>query len=243
LISFDDIGSDKFKGVDYIVIDYFDFSKWLSQNISKLTRESLIYQANVSKASQGNQFWIVYLRGTAHENWDRMMRDYSSSAFWAFKQNSKALRNIFDIQKGDRCLFIKGFASEGMAMSRQPTLDFEYSGWYLTMIKEPYYMALGEERGTFFEAENIPINQRRWPHFMDFEILEDFNLKNFGQKKLKYGKRGEIADAFANSVNHGSGTPAPLLQRHWEALIDTLKMQKEKITKEYNHSIYHNIVK
>lgn len=234
LISFDDIGKDKYKGIDYRTIDFSDFSEWISKNISKLTRESLLYQANVSKASKGNQFWVVYLRGTAHENWDRMLKNYPEKCFWAYKQNSKALRNIFDIQKGDLCLFIKGYAKEGMGMSRDQKLDFEYSGWYLTKINEPYYMALDEVRGTFFESENPPINERRWPHFMDFELLEKCELKDFGLKRFSYGKRGEFSEAFADSVNNGSGTPAPLRNSQWETLIDTLRYQKEKITHSNN---------
>ena len=153
------------------------------------------------------------------------MLDYSSSKFWAYKQNSKALRNIFDIQKGDYCLFIKGFANEGMGMSKNPSLKFEYNGWYLVQIKEPYYMALDEDRGTFFEKGNLPINERRWPHFMDFEILEHFSPK----KRVNYGKRGELAISFADSANNGSGSPVPLRNRQWETLIDNLRLQKQKL--------------
>lgn len=213
----------KYKNINQITIDHNDFQLWISQNISKLTRESLIYQAKISEASKGNQFWIVYLRGTAHKNWDRMIH-WSNSNFWAYKQNSKALRNIFDIQKGDYCLFIKGFANEGMGMSKNTSLKFEYTGWYLTRIKEPYYMALDKERGTFFEKDDLPINERRWPHFMDFEVIEHFESK----KRINYGQRGEFAISFADSANNGGGTPVPLRNRQWESLIDNLRLQKEK---------------
>ena len=89
---------------------------------------------------------------------DRMIKNYSSKAFWAFKQDRKALKNIFDLQKDDLCLFIKGIASEGMSMSRNPKLYFYYSGWYLTKIKEPYYIVLDKDRGTFFESHNLSHN-------------------------------------------------------------------------------------
>ena len=228
LISFEKIEDKKYLGIDYITIDHVDFGMWISQNISKLSRESMIYQANIPEAAKGTQNWIVYLRVSAHENWDRMSIEYPTKCFWAYKQNSKALKNIFDIQKGDLCLFIKGYAKEGMGMSNNPNLKFEYSGWYLTKIKEPYYMALDKERGTFFEAENPPINERRWPHFTDFEIIEKYDSKDFGKPRQLYGKRGELADAFANSVNHGSGTPVPITNSKWETLIDKLRLQKEK---------------
>ena len=44
-------------------------------------------------------------------------------------------------------------------------------------------MALDKDRGTFFESENPPINKRRWPHFMDFELVDHFDLKNFKIKR------------------------------------------------------------
>lgn len=227
IISFEDIRSDRYKGVDYIYIDHKDFTTWIAQNISKLTRESLLYQANVKEASNGNQAWVVYLRGTAHDNWDKMIKLFPDKPFWAYKQNSKALKNIFDIQKGDLCLFIKGYAKEGIGMSDNPKLDFEYSGWCLTKIKEPYYMALDDERGTFFEEENPPINERRWPHFVDFEVIEKFNAKDIGQKRILFGKRGDYSSIFADSVNIGSGTPAPIRNSLWESLIDNLRLQKQ----------------
>lgn len=220
IYSFDSLSSN-YTNISNITIDYNDFQLWISHNISKLTRESLIYQAKISSASKGHQFWIVYLRGTAHSNWDRMIKN-SKNHFWAFKQNRKALKNIFDIQKGDYCLFIKGLASEGMGMSKNPSLKFEYLGWYLTKIKEPYYMALDVKKGTFFEEKELPINERRWPHFMDFDIIESCESK----KRINYGKRQELADSFANSANNGGGTPVPLNNRQWESLIDKLRSQK-----------------
>ena len=39
-----------------------------------------------------------------------MLNSKSKKSFWAFRQNRKALRHIFDIQKGDKMIFIIGFA-------------------------------------------------------------------------------------------------------------------------------------
>ena len=100
-----------------------------------------------------------------------MLRESPNNPFWAFKQNSHALKNIFDIQKGDFCLFILGFASEGMGVKNDPDLPFKIQSWYKTEIKEPYYMELKGKKGTFFESGSIPINERRWPHFIDFTII------------------------------------------------------------------------
>jgi len=234
LISFDKIKGAQFKGVDHIQIDHKDFQDWTAHNISKLSRESLIYQAAVPEISGGAQFWVVFLRGTAWKNWDRMMNLSAKKPFWAYTQNSKALKNIFDIQQNDLCLFITGVASEGIGMSDKPELSFEYRGWYLTRIKTPYYMALDDERGVFFEAGNVAINKRRWPHFTDFDILESFDARSLNLKTINFGKRGEISTALANSANYGGGTPTPLLRRQWGTLIDTLRKQKKQSLLAYN---------
>jgi hypothetical protein len=223
LVSFDDINSEFYKGVNYIKINHDDFMDWVSKNISKLTRESLIYRTSALNVSSGNQFWIVFLRGTAHGNFKKMIKDFPNNSFWAFRQNPRALRNIFDIQKGDSCLFILGYAKEGMGMSNKSNLSFELSSWYETRIKNPYYMVLKGDKGTFFEKnENIPINERRWPYFMDFQIINKFESK----KRINLGKRGEFAGPFADSYNYGHGTPAPILRRQWDQLIDLIRIKK-----------------
>ena len=43
IISFENLGDSKFNEVDHISIDVEDFKSWIKHNISKLTRESLIY--------------------------------------------------------------------------------------------------------------------------------------------------------------------------------------------------------
>lgn len=235
LISFEKINASTFKGIDYVSIDHEDFSMWVAENISKLSRECLLYQAQVKAATNGNQMWVVYLRGTAHENWDRMLTSFIKKPFWAFKQNSKALKNILDIQKDDMCLFIKGYAKEGIGMSNNPKLKLEYSGWYLTQVKEPYYMALDEEKGTFFEADNPSVNDRKWPHFINFEIKDSFDTNEFGGKKIVFGNKGELSGVLADSVNYGGGTPAPINNLRWESLIDKLKNQKIQTITKYNN--------
>lgn len=223
LVSFGD--SENFGEVPQVKIDEEDFTRWIQENVSKLTRESLIYQAKSKDLSSNSQYWIVFLRGTSHENFERMLSASSKSPFWAYKQNEKALKNILDIQKGDYCLFLLGYANEGMGVSANPKLPLELSAWYLTKIKEPYYMILEGEKGTFFEDGDIPINKRRWPHFVDFEIVESFNPG----KRFSLGKRGEYAQALADSVNYGAGAPAPLLRRQWDTLTDKLRKTKEDL--------------
>ena len=67
---------------------------------------------------------------------------------------------------------------------------------------------------------------RRWPHFMDFEIVDSFAPSEIKEKI--YFKREEFAKSFADSYNYGKGAPVPLSQGQWEILIDKLNMLKER---------------
>ena len=221
LISFEET---HFKNIEHIKIDYLDFSNWIALNISKLTRESLMYQAGINELTQGQQQWFVFLRGGAHNNWDKMLKESPKKSFWAFRQNHKALKNIFDIQKGDKCIFIIGFAKgENQGIRNNPKLEFQYSGWYLTTINEPYYMNLEDKAGNFFEEKSdLPPNKRKWPHFIDFQI-EDYYRGN----KINYGKRGELCNNICESNNNGFGTPSLLSNRNYLNLIDKLRHQSK----------------
>ncbi|MFA6158385.1 MAG: hypothetical protein WC763_02045 [Candidatus Paceibacterota bacterium] len=216
IVSFGDV--EEGLPVKHIVIDPNDFLEWTQFNISKLTRESLIYQAGI-KTLGSSQHWVVFLRGTSHENFFKMLRHSKRSPFWAYKQNEHALRNILNIQQGDSVLFILGYASEGMGMSNNPNLKLQIRAWYEVIVKDPYYMILKGDKGTFFESGDIPVNKRRWPHFVDFEIRDSFEWPS----RVEFGKRGEYASAFAESVNYGSGAPAPLLRAQYEHLADSLR--------------------
>ena len=216
IVSFGEV--DEKMPVEHITIDPEDFLSWTQENISKLTRESLIYQAGI-KTVGSNQSWVVFLRGTSHENFYKMLRHFKKSPFWAYKQNEHALKNILNIQQGDNILFILGYAKEGMGMSNNPNLKLQIKAWYETTIKEPYYMILKGEKGTFFESGDIPVNKRRWPHFVDFVIKKSFESPS----RIEFGKRGEYGKAFAESVNYGAGAPAPLLQGQYDQLLDYLR--------------------
>ena len=220
IISFDETS---YSGIDNIKIDASDFSKWIGYNISRLTRESLIYQANTSEIPLGTQYWLVFLRGGAHQNWKKMLNSKSKKSFWAFRQNRKALRHIFDIQKGDKMIFIIGFAKgENQGIKNNPKFEFQYSGWYETTVTEPYYMNLENESGNFFESDiSLTPGQRKWPHFIDFEIEDSYE-----GPKINYGKRGELSKAIADSNNNGFGTPAPISNREYLNFLDKLRFQK-----------------
>lgn len=219
-----------FEGIDVVAIDHDDFADWIADNISRLSRESLIYQAESKNLGSKSQYWIVFLKGgangTAVRNFNRMLKDKPATPFWAFRQHAKSLPYILDMQKGDKILFIFGKAGNGMAMPKNPKTEIVIYRYYLCNITEPYYMALDNQRGLFFEDKirNPKINNRKWPHFVDFEIKK----KSKQGIMLRFGKQGEFTEVFSNSFNHGGGTPYPLSRAQFEKLKDKLNKLVEE---------------
>lgn len=213
------------QGIEIVQIKHDDFSDWVAENISRLSRETLVYQAGSKKLSETNQYWVVLLRGNAPElNFTKMLASSSVRPFWAFKQDRKALKYILDMQKGDKILFLFGNVLGGaMGYSSDPNVRLKINRYYLCDIVEPYYMALDENQGLFFEKDKKPINKREWPHFLDFNIKKMYPKSNYKEKiPLKFGKQGEYGIAFAHSCNHGGGTPYPLSRAQFEKLKDYL---------------------
>lgn len=212
-----------FEGIDVVTIDHNDFADWIADNISRLSRESLIYQAESRDLSSKSQYWVVFLKGgpngDAAKNFDRMLAGKPACPFWAFRQNAVALPNILEMQKGDKMLFIFGKAGMGMAMQKDPKTQVTINRFYICNIVEPYYMALDESRGLFFEDQlkKPDIGDRHWPHFVDFEIKKAKN-----NVELRFGKQGEFAVAFSSSFNYGGGTPFRLSRAQFESLKDKL---------------------
>lgn len=223
LVIMGDYDGSTFNGVDVVKINPNDFSDWISENISRLSRESLIYQAENSKMSGANQYWVVFLRGgkgAAFQNFHRMLGESVARPFWAFRQDRAALKNILEMQKGDTLVFIIGSTKGGgMGHSKDYNKQISVDNYFITKIKEPYYMALDTKQGCFFESDVKPINQRVWPHFIDFDIIKSYT----GNKVLNFGKQGELGEYFANSANHGGGTPVAISRHLFEGLKDMLR--------------------
>lgn len=221
LVSFQNIPFGDYQGVPHIQIDPEDFKKWVSGRVNDLTRDSLAYQAKVIDSGSDTRHWVVYLRGTAvSDNFPRMLKNHESHPFWAFQNHPEALQNILQMQKGDLCTFILAVDKPANRIHSDEADAFKVVAWYETQIKEPYYMALDGDKSIFFEShdgEQVSINKRRWPHFVDFIIL-----KSAKPDKKDFGPRGEFAVALKWSDNKGAGTPAPLTPDQYERLIKKL---------------------
>ncbi|MBS3902826.1 MAG: hypothetical protein KGZ30_00405 [Anaplasmataceae bacterium] len=211
--------------IDVVVIDHEDFADWIAENISRLSRESLIYQADSKNLSSKSQYWVVFLKGgpsgSALNNFDRMLLSKPKNTFWAFRQHAKALPRILDMQKGDKIIFLFATGGRSMAQSKNPNINIKVHRYYICDIIEPYYMALDDVRGLFFEdqVKRPSISNRRWPHFIDFEIKR----KSKEIADIDFGKQSEFGEAFADSFNHGGGTPFPISRAQFERLQDKLK--------------------
>ena len=210
-----DLAKSPYERVHCSQIDWSHFREWFSRSSLRLLRDAF----NPDKEEGAG--WVIVLRGQhAKENFDRMLDDAGiSKAFWAFKNNPTSIKAVLELSKGDQLLFL--FASthgaEGSKMIREAgNLEVLITDWYICEVTDPYYMALSGERGIFFEASDLPINDRRWPHFVDFSI-----------RSRKRGKtptpllRREFALPFADSANHG-GIPVRLEPNQWEQLISLL---------------------
>lgn len=214
-----------YEGIDVVTINHDDFADWIADNISRLSRESLIYQAESKDLSSKSQYWVVFLKGGAKgpavQNFDRMLKSKPAHPFWAFRQHAKALPYILDMQKGDKIVFVFATCGQSMAQPKDPRAEVVIHRYYICSIVEPYYMALDDQRGLFFEDQTRRpgINNRRWPHFVDFEIKQ----KSKKALELKFGRQGGFAEAFSNSFNHGGGTPHPLSRAQFETLKDRIR--------------------
>ena len=230
-----------FEGIDVLSIDHDDFADWISENISRLSRESLIYQAESNKLSNKTQYWVVFLlggrNGPALKHFIKMLNDKTKvNPFWAFRQNSRALRNILEMQRGDKIVFIFARVPGGnMRCPNDQKAIISVSNYYFCDIIEPYYMALKGDRGLFFETDTakkdyVEIGDRKWPHFIDF-MIGSGKRKYKKEVDLEFGKLGEFSEAFSNSFNNGGGTPYPLSRAQFETLKDKLSKLVEEIKK------------
>ncbi|TMP72449.1 hypothetical protein [Pseudoalteromonas sp. S1608] len=201
LVSFDE---PKDTSLPHVVINKYDFEKWLIMRIDTLWEEALSTKVTTKV---GTKTWVVALRGqSAKDNFDKMLANTSkSNSFWAFKNDMSAMENILHLEQGDEMVFIFFKAlgkNEGSKMKLNSTEKIEVHSAYTTKIDDPYYMVLNSARSSFFESGNIPINKRVWPHFFDFTIDDTFKFPN----KLLLS-RGEMSETLRNqiteSANHG----------------------------------------
>ena len=118
-----------------------------------------------------------------------MLTKYQSKPFWAFSNKYRsALKNLFDIRKGDKCIFIIGtLKGENQGIKSNPKGEWEFNNWFLTTVKEPYYMEQDKKIAQIFEEDyakknnlSLPIilNKRPYPHFINFKIDEFYNNKD-----------------------------------------------------------------
>jgi hypothetical protein len=199
LVSFDEPSN---KDLSFVKIDTEDFQKWLIERIQTLWEESLSTRV---ETKTGSKTWVVTLRGKkAYDNFIKMkLKCKTSSNFWAFKNDLKAMANILNLEKGDEMifLFVKTSGNERSAMMPDSTNEIDLMEAYFTKIEDPYYVVLEGENSKIFEKEPL-INKRIWPHFFDFKRIEDFDFIN----SIKLSRRQmtkELRARIADSANHG----------------------------------------
>lgn len=221
LVSFDEPTSPD---LPYVKINYDDFRDWLIERIETLFEESISTKV---QTTSGSKTWVVTLRGKkTHENFFKMKKERGNNLnFWAFKHDQKAMKNILYLEKGDEMIFllIKTSGNERSAMIPNSNEDINLNQAYFTKIVEPYYMVLGGDQSTFFE-KLAPVNKRKFPHFFDFNRIENFEFKSpvsLSRKKMT----SELKKQIAESNNHG-GVLAPISKPDAENLKGQIRSQR-----------------
>ena len=202
------------------------FQEWMAQRIFTLTGDSL---ASKGISAESSTQWLVALRGDQPkgplDNFKRM-RDATKQYFWAFANNAYGKEQIFDLKKGDKMVFL--FFKSGKDRtalkidSRNRKIDI--FGWAEVQITDPYYICLEGEQADFFEqkGEQTNVSDRKWVHFIDFNILNE----KFGTKNepiiLNTVIEGSLNDSVVKSANNG-GVLTPIPQSVYNTLSGTIK--------------------
>lgn len=212
--------------VDTIEIDISDFQAWLAKNLFNLCHDSLS-EKNVLDRPQSS--WIVCARGTAKDNFSRMM-EATEKHFWAFKNEPKATKEMFRLSKNDAMLFLffKSPSDKGQSLRKNVKhRDLEITGWAKVKIKEPYYLCLEGEQSMFFEllsqGDSEKISERKWVHFFDFQIQE-VNMETSRQISSKGWD-----DHLLNSSNRGGGILEPIPSAIWNQIYSELLVNNDSL--------------
>ncbi|WP_318406216.1 hypothetical protein [Photobacterium leiognathi] len=190
--------------IPHVVLDKNDFEKWLITRIDTLWEEALSTKVSTKV---GSKTWVVALRGSgAVKNFEKMRSITSKSdSFWAFKNDMAAMENILHLEQGDEMIFtfFKALGeNEGSKMKVGSLENIELHRAYVTRVSDPYYMALNSQRSSFFESDNLPINQRIWPHFFDFSVEQTFDFCD-GQIMSRGDMSKSLREQLTKSANHG----------------------------------------
>jgi len=207
--------------IDIVQIDKDDFEEWLYKRINILWMDA--FSDKVESKFYENT-WLIVLRGKAFKNFHKMVnycKKNNETYFWAQRNDRTLMRNIFNLNIGDKIIFIlaKTSGNERSKMiinSNDPIYAYEI---YVTKVIDPYYMALN---WPFFEIGNIPINRWNWPHFFDFIIEKDLI---FDPPLELYRKEfiGELKTKFAHSSNKG-GILYELTQSEAQYLLEVISI-------------------
>lgn len=212
-------------------IDIPNFQRWLSLNINKLSRESLI-ENNV--LSSRKDYWIIPLRGKletnpAYKNYKKMKNEFSNH-FWAFKNNKHITENLFNLNKSDEILFLfidfpdekntnLNYFKNKKKSLLSTTRRMDIFAWAKVQVKNPYYVCLEGPKKDFFEPNNrYPENN--YVHFFDF-VTQD---EDFSESNISTIFTGELNldQQIAFNWNNTKGSPMKIPQSTYERINSIL---------------------
>ena len=214
-------------------IDRDHFKAWFIRNARRLWRDA---EAQHLPERREPAHWLVAFRGAdPKNNFEKMQATvtagHAKRPFWAFKNTGLAIRNHLEVARGDDILFL--FVSTAEANKAGPPREgskllragrerlITVEDWWSARVVTPYYMALEGHQSVFFEPGNPTVNERKWPHFIDFEVQDSSESAHANALPLTF-RRGNLAEAFADSFNYGGGVPVPVDKASWFKLLGEL---------------------
>lgn len=213
----------KQRNIYYDVIKHEDILIWIRQRISKLWQDTLTN----NDISLGNNNWLVVLRGVhTHLNWKKMLQETNKSRFWAFTNNKLAISSALNMVKGDKIYFLLfqgGGGFNNLPIDRKKIKqDFSFK-LYECVVSNPHYFSLDNNRGTFFESDQIlEVSKRRWVHFIDFIILQEHDefVVPFSVKNDNPFSNQKLWETIASSTFQGGGSPLLIQEEHLNSMLD-----------------------
>ena len=226
LVSFDqsEIDDD-----EHVKIDEQHFRDWLLKRCSVLWREAF---SEMVINRKGGRTWLIVLRGWAKNNFHNMLEECKSkkTKFWAFRNAPRVMENILNIMPGDELIFLmlKTHGNEGRKMMPGSKNKVDLEEIYYAEVLNPYYMVLSGQQATFFERrERLPINNRIWPHFIDFKVNKSFPFNEpVSLDRAKFSK--EFRRGLATSYNRGGGSPVLASEVDADQLKGEIRLLIEK---------------
>ncbi len=202
------------KTIPKVVIEPVHFRNWLSDRIDSLCKDALLEKELAPRDISESQVWLVPLRGTAFSNWKKMESLRSKDRFWAFSNSSFSVRHLLNAHRGDKIIFLFFEAPGSQQKMRLGSRNITVNRCVEGVLTHPYCNTLEGEKSEIFEGGvkgGTSLNNRKYVHFMKFEIERDPPIEN-----VRTLLPSPLAEKIVEASNSNSSlTPITSQERDW----------------------------